>query len=120
MAAPRTASDLAVAFSKAIEHKFNEAEKLKANAGEKYTYEYSVTAIPGRRYDRITIASRFASEPEAPFESRRAYAFVERSTGDLFKAAGWSAPAKGVRFDGEIILSSAVDLADPYGSFLYV
>jgi hypothetical protein len=50
------------------------------------------------------------------------HAFVDPRTGDVFKAAGYKAPAKGVRFnliDDESFASMLAD-CDSYGRYLYV
>lgn len=70
--------------------------------------------ISGRRYDKIVHA---ADHPT--INSRSVYAFMDRATGDLYKAQSWSSPAKGVRYKGDVVLTRAVDEADIYGSFLY-
>jgi hypothetical protein len=73
--------------------------------GEKYTF----TAMPGTKYDRIVstpVGSSYAS----------AFAFVDVD-GNVYKTAGWKAPAKGIRFTS---VNSALCKADPYTSFLYI
>lgn len=45
---------------------------------------------------------------------RSVYCFVERDTGDIYKAAGWKAPAKGVR--GSIFSEDrGQSICTPYG-----
>ena len=61
--------------------------------------------------------------------SPSAYAFVNRATGDLIKAAGWTAPAKSKKHPSGLAArynlrdvedrARAVSDADPYGRFLY-
>lgn len=63
------------------------AEALTAIAPALTASEYDV--IPGRRYDRIVSVLSNGQ--------RTAHAFVDRTTGDVLKAAGWSRPAPGVR-----------------------
>ena len=75
--------------------------------------EYVFDAIPGRKFDKVTSAFKDNKL------SLSVYAFVERETGDLYKASGWAAPAKGVRFSGDKLLTVAVDKADLHGGFLY-
>jgi hypothetical protein len=70
------------------------------------------TASAGKRFDKVI--------KELSNGQRTVYSFVERETGDLYKAAGWSAPAKGIRYPGAVLLTQAVEAADPYGSFLYI
>jgi hypothetical protein len=64
---------------------------------------------PGRKYDRIVAESSSGGQ--------HSYAFVEKATGFVFKAAGWSAPAKGVRYQ---TIEAALEASDLYGSFLYI
>jgi hypothetical protein len=49
----------------------------------------SVAILEGSRFCKITHADSSGS--------RFALSFVERATGDVYKAASWKAPAKGVR-----------------------
>lgn len=48
-----------------------------------------------------------------------AFCFVELETGDIYKAAGWKAPAKGVR--GNIFNDADVErtMSNPYGGGFY-
>jgi hypothetical protein len=50
--------------------------------------------------------------------SRSVYCFIEKATGNVLKAAGWKAPAKGVR--ASIYNPETYAKADPYGSWLYL
>ena len=61
----------------------------------------------GRRFDKIVCQS---------YGQTHVHAFVERSTGHVFKAAGWKAPAKGVRFT---TVAAALEASDPFGTYLY-
>jgi hypothetical protein len=47
-----------------------------------------------------------------------AYFFMEIATGNIYKAASFKAPAKGVRFHIDNLLSNP-EICDQYGSFLY-
>ena len=78
---------------------------LNAKFGDRYTY----SAMPGIKYDRIVSVSTGSDQ-------RMAYAFVDGS-GNVYKAAGWPAPAKGIRYTS---VAAALAKADPYGSFLYI
>jgi hypothetical protein len=49
----------------------------------------------GPRYLRIVRETRVKSSGEVV--SRSAHAFLDRASGDVLKAAGWKAPAKGAR-----------------------
>lgn len=58
----------------------------------------------GKRWDKI-------------IRDGAAYCFVERGTGDIYKAATWRAPAKGVR--ASIFDKDSFKKADIYGGWLY-
>ena len=93
--------DYAGTFAEALNEKFK---------GEGTTYtpnHFSVTR--GRKYDRVVQESEAGS-------SRSVHAFVDATTGQVFKAAGWKAPAKGARY---ATIEEAVEAADMYGGYLY-
>lgn len=73
-----------------------------------------LSVIAGQRYDKIVRIDYNGGNGSV-------FAFVERTTGHLLKAAGWKAPAKGVRFHLHDLTSydTAVSRADRNGSFLY-
>ena len=50
---------------------------------------------------------------------RSVHSFVDRVTGDVLKAAGWAAPAKGARFNLVTGMDGLLMSIDPYGSYLY-
>ncbi len=51
---------------------------------------------PGRKYVKVVTQQR-NSDGSAQQYGRSVYCFIERETGDILKAAGWKAPAKGKR-----------------------
>lgn len=61
------------------------------------------TATAGRKMDKVV-------------HDGSVYAFVDRETGGVYKAATWSKPAAGVRY---LNVADAVAEADLYGGFLY-
>ena len=65
-------------------------EKLKS--GED-CYEFVIES--GRKYHKIIMVTEQGN--------RSVHAFVDKKTGELYKAASFKAPAKGVRFDLRII-----------------
>lgn len=87
-----------------------ETQKFVDNLNRKFP-DSNFEAMPGRRFDRIIVNRND--------NTRYAYAFMERSTADLYKSASWSAPAKTVRYSGDK-LDEALKDADPYGGFLYL
>ena len=84
------------------------------NTNEYYKTNYSNLTPPvyvnlgGRKYIKIV------SESE---NSSSVYCFVEKSTGLIYKPAGYRAPAKGAR--GSIYESATFKNSDPHGSWLY-
>jgi hypothetical protein len=71
--------------------------------------DYGVFDVrPGKKYDKIAVTPHRSSQTFV-------YAFVD-TDGNVYKAAGWKAPAKGVRYTS---VADALMKADPYGSFLY-
>ena len=75
------------------------------------SYTLSVDVL--RKYWRIVMG-------DGPHRS--VHAFVDPSTGDVYKAAGWKAPAKGVRYNllDDESFARMLDGIDPFGSYLYV
>ena len=53
---------------------------------------YSFEITEGKKYYKIV-------QRDANFSGGSVHAFVDKLTGDLYKAASWAAPAKGVRFN---------------------
>jgi hypothetical protein len=66
----------------------------------------------GRKYLKIVMCDTNGT-------GRSVHAFVDKVNGDLYKAASWQAPAKGVRFN---LLTSYPTLsgADWAGGYLYI
>lgn len=92
----------------------NKSMEFAAALDDKFAgqgYEYLVLA--GRKYDKIVRV------PYGATHGSSVYAFVDRQTGDLLKAASWKKPAPGVRYYSNELMTRALDEADPYGSFLY-
>ena len=75
-------------------------------------YKYVIES--GRKYHKIVM---FDSD-----NSRSAHAFIDKKTGEVYKAASWKGPAKGVRYDLRLIYQRGVLLAncDWAGSYLYL
>ena len=59
----------------------------------KNCYKFEIET--GRKYYKIMM--------ETESQYRSVHAFVDKKTGELYKAASWKSPAKGVRFDLRII-----------------
>lgn len=97
-------------FAQALTEKFSKSDKSQ--------HFVRMEVDPGRRYDRIVVVKPAFHEGK-PERRSHVYAFVDRSTGDLYKAASWKVPAKGKRYNGSELMDLAVEDADFYGSFLY-
>jgi hypothetical protein len=85
---------------------------LKANrsgAAHKLDLEFDIK--PGQKYEKIIYS----------YEKGGAsvHAFVDKNTGDIYKAKSWKSPAKGIRFNIHTDLDILVKHADTYGSYLY-
>lgn len=66
---------------------------------------------PGAKYTRV-----WQTQAENA-DSKSVHCFVENATGAVYKAAGWKAPATGVRFAN---VAEALDAATLHGGYLYV
>lgn len=73
--------------AKASAHAIAFVEALRPHAKRQYSEDFGIQA--GKRYDRITSITHG--------EARSVHAFIDRESGDVLKAAGWKAPAKGPR-----------------------
>lgn len=67
----------------------------------------------GRKYIKIV------SVTGGDMKAMSAHAFVDKTTGFVFKPAGWNAPAKGFRFNIMDDLDLLVKIADWAGGYLY-
>ena len=77
----------------------------------KDVYKFSIDT--GRKYHKIVQTCTDGSQS--------VHAFVDKKTGELYKAASWKAPAKGVRFDLRIITQreDVFENCDWAGGYLY-
>lgn len=80
------------------------AQEFVALLNAKFEGKSHFSVSAGRKYDRIVANNSYV------------HAFVERQSGGVYKAAGWKAPAKGVRFAS---VEDAAEAADMFGSYLY-
>lgn len=73
---------------------------------------YNYTYEKGRKYAKIVMHSN---------SSRSAHAFVDLKTGEIYKAASWKSPAKGVRYNllDDMSRQEMYKRADWSGSYLY-
>lgn len=75
------------------------AYKLCSDLEQNYK-EYSPNSVIGRNF-MIDIGRKYLKivMTDGDGRNRSVHAFVDKVNGDLYKAASWNAPAKGVRFN---------------------
>ncbi len=90
--------------------RYHEACIDKLNKG---ISDYDFTIDTGRKYHKVIMNA---------CGNRSVHAFIDKKTGEVYKAASWKAPAKGVRFNLLIINSreECFQRADWAGSYLYL
>lgn len=81
-----------MATNQEIEKYVKEIEAAKAI--EWAMYKFDMAKLP--TYD-VSYGKKFAKIAVTSYGQKSVHCFVEISTGDIYKAATWSAPAKGVR-----------------------
>ena len=74
--------------------------------------DYDFVIESGRKYHKIVMVNN----------QRSVHAFVDKKTGEVYKAAGWRSPAKHVRFDLRLIKDREFlkENADWAGGYLYM
>jgi hypothetical protein len=87
-------------------------EKAKADPMTYGHYVFSKTIGP--KYTRIVRETKW-NTPGSQVEGRQVFCFVD-GEGNIYKAAGWKAPAKGVR---STLATVDVSKADFHGAWLY-
>lgn len=75
--------------------------------------KFETEVVAGRKYLKVVIA---------PFGQKSVHAFVDKATGQVFKAASWNAPAKGARYNllDEKSRELCLSRADYSGRYLYL
>jgi hypothetical protein len=94
-------------FDTALANFMTQAQALIKAAHERKGYKFShdvLSVMPGKRYIRV-VASHGGG--------RRVYCFVDKTNGDVLKAASWKAPAKHAR--GNIYAADPVAGCTEYG-----
>ena len=86
-------------------------QKIEKIKNREDTYQFIIET--GRKYHKIIMVTESGS--------RSVHAFVDKKTGELYKAASFKAPAKGVRFDLRIIeqREDVLSNCDWAGGYLY-
>jgi hypothetical protein len=88
----------------------------RLSGAEHFGYKFLVE--PGRKYLKIIQCGTYDGEilTDGP---RSVHAFVNKSTGDLYKPASWAQPAKGARYNLLADMEKLHIVADVYGTYLY-
>ena len=90
-------------------------DALEHNFKQRYPNSdpYKFTIESGRKYHKIVM--------ETESQSRSVHAFVDKKTGEVYKAASFKGPAKHVRFDLRLIKDREwlYENADWAGGYLY-
>ena len=86
-------------------------ERIEEYKAGKDVYKFSI--VTGRKYHKIVQTCSDGAQS--------VHAFVDKNTGELYKAASWKAPAKDVRFDLRIIEQRewVLENCDWAGGYLY-
>ena len=90
------------------------ADQLCTNLKDNYykngsTLDYNFAIQETRKYYKVIMVNN----------QRSVHAFVDKSNGDLYKAASWKAPAKGVRYNLVEDIEKLKVMADWAGGYLY-
>jgi len=77
-------------------------------------YGYMIES--GRKYHKVIMID------DSVRKNRSVHAFIDKKTGEVYKSAGWKAPAKGVRYDLRLIKDREYlfENADWAGGYLYL
>ena len=100
----------------ALEDNFKSRNKGKVGRHEAPSYKFVIES--GRKYHKIIMEVPNHNRPP----SRSVHAFVDKKTGEVYKAASFKAPAKHVRFNLLLIKDREwlLENADWAGGYLYM
>ena len=87
-----------VAEGKYTDHALDQLRNIKTRDAR---YLYTWKALVGRKFFKIVYQT--FDEDENRFRNGSVHAFIDKKTGEVYKAASWQNPAKHVRFDMRII-----------------
>tara|TARA_B100001250_G_scaffold349295_1_gene320407 strand:- start:1741 stop:2229 length:489 start_codon:yes stop_codon:yes gene_type:complete len=88
--------------------KFHKDQLVELKSG---VSDYDFVIESGRKYHKIVMVNN----------QRSVHAFIDKNTGEVYKAASWRGPAKDVRFDLRLIKDREylLENADWAGGYLY-
>ena len=87
-----------VAEGKYTDHALDQLRNIKTRDAR---YLYTWKAIVGRKFFKIVYQT--FDEDENRFRNGSVHCFIDKKTGEVYKAASWQNPAKHVRYDMRII-----------------
>ena len=87
-----------VADKRYTDHALDKLREIKTRDAR---YLYTWKAIEGKKYYKIVYQT--FDEDDNRFRNGSVHAFIDKKTGEVYKAASWQNPAKHVRFDMRII-----------------
>ena len=83
---------------KYTDHALDQLRNIKTRDAR---YLYTWKAITGRKFFKIVYQT--FDEDENRFRNGSVHSFIDKKTGEVYKAASWQNPAKHVRYDMRII-----------------
>lgn len=104
----KTLSTPVQAYLDLLQSRLNEQQEVYKTAGSD-----TVSVKPGKRFLKVVISST------GTVTGAHVHSFIEKATLDLYKAAGWNAPAKDARFNLVTDADLLTRVVDTYGSYLY-
>ena len=89
-------------------------ESLQLDINKKHDNYAEFVIVPGRKYLRVEM--HYLDN-----NSKSITAFVDKSTGDVYKPSSWSSPSTGVRYNvlDDVSREECLKRADWAGGFLY-
>ena len=87
-----------IADDRHADHALDQLRNIKTRDAR---YLYTWKAISGRKFFKIVYQT--FDEDENRFRNGSVHAFIDKNTGEVYKAASWQNPAKHVRYDMRII-----------------
>jgi hypothetical protein len=97
-----------------LENNFNTTCQESVKLGMGRFYE----VVTGRKY--LKILMRDIHDNKVVTLSGSVHAFVDKENGDLYMAASWAAPAKGVRYNLITDMQKLEQVANWNGGYLYI
>lgn len=82
-------------FDEAMAWWLNGAIGIITEGNEDKPFSYALTCIPGRKY--VKVVRKDVWNGKIVEDSGSAFAFIDKTTGNVLKPASWKAPAAGVR-----------------------